>query len=162
MVDRQTTIDQLDELLPLAAQWAAEQERHVLCEGVRLSEIELADAKAIGVRNPERVRLLRVDAVPIPAHPMLRAAAASINFLTAAPRGLAWTTEFLFAPITGAIARSLLTSWCTPRSFKDLAESSHFSRPTFSNVRPSAIRMRLWNWRQSRPQREFVPPDRNY
>ena len=89
MVDRQTTIDQLDELLPLAAQWAAEQERHVLCEGVRLSEIELADAKAIGVRNPERVRLLRVDAVPIPADPMLRAAAASINFLTAAPRGLA-------------------------------------------------------------------------
>jgi len=88
-VDRQTTIDQLDELLPLAAQWAAEQERHVLCEGVRLSEIELADAKAIGVRNPERVRLLRVDAIPIPAHPMLRAAAASINFLTAAPRGLA-------------------------------------------------------------------------
>jgi len=89
VVDRQTTIDQLDELLPLAAQWAAEQERHVLCEGVRLSEIELADAKAIGVRNPERVRLLRIDAVPIPADPMLRAAAASINFLTAAPRGLA-------------------------------------------------------------------------
>jgi len=89
VVDRQTTIDQLDELLPLAAQWAAEQERHVLCEGVRLSEIELADAKAIGVRNPERVRLLRVDAIPIPAHPMLRAAAASINFLTVAPRGLA-------------------------------------------------------------------------
>src|SRR5437588_12219116 len=88
-MDRQTTLDQLEELLPLAAQWAAEQERHVLCEGVRLSEIELADAKAIGVRNPERVRLLRVDAVPIPAHPMLRAAAASINFLTTTPRGLA-------------------------------------------------------------------------
>jgi len=89
VVDRQTTIDQLEELLPLAAQWAADQERRALCEGVRLSEIELADAKAIGVHNPERVRLLRVDAVPFPAHPMLRAAAASINFLTEAPRGLA-------------------------------------------------------------------------
>ena len=88
-MDRQTTIDQLEELLPLAAQWAADQERRALCEGVRLSEIELADAKAIGVHNPERVRLLRVDAVPFPAHPMLRAAAASINFLTEAPRGLA-------------------------------------------------------------------------
>ena len=88
-MDRQTTIDRLEELLPLAAQWAAEQERRVLCEGVRLSEIELVDARAIGVRDPERVRLLRVDAVPVPAHPMLRAAAASINFLTAAPRGLA-------------------------------------------------------------------------
>src|SRR5947208_16957897 len=109
MVDRQTTIDQLDELLPLAAQWAAEQERHVLCEGVRLSEIELADAKAIGVRNPERVRLLRVDAVPIPAHPMLRAAAASISFLTAAPRGLALDYGILFAVDTCSIARLFVT-----------------------------------------------------
>jgi len=88
-MDRQTTIDQLEKLLPLAVHWAAEQERRVLCEGVRLSKIELADAKAIGVRNPERVRLLRVDSVPVPVHPMLRAAAASIHFLTAAPRGLA-------------------------------------------------------------------------
>ena len=88
-MDRQTTFDQLEELLPLAADWAAEQERRVLCEGVPLSEIELADARAIGVRNPERVRLLRVERIPVPAHPMLRAAAASINFLTAAPRGLA-------------------------------------------------------------------------
>ena len=60
-----------------------------MCEGVPLSDTELADAKAIGVRNPERVRLLQVEMVPAPAHPMLRAAAASINFLTAAPRGLA-------------------------------------------------------------------------
>jgi hypothetical protein len=88
-MDRQATLDQLEQLLALAAQWAAEQERRVLCEGVPLSEVEMADAKAIGVRNPERVRLLRVESVPVPAHPMLRAASASMSFLTAAPRGLA-------------------------------------------------------------------------
>jgi hypothetical protein len=88
-MDRQTTLDQLEELLPLAAQWAATQQQRVLCEGVPLSKDELTDAKAIGVRNPERVRLLRVDVIPVPAHPMLRAAAASIHFLTATPRGLA-------------------------------------------------------------------------
>ena len=88
-VDRQSTIDQLENLLPLAVQWAAEQERRVLCEGVRLSPTELADAKKIGVQNPERVRLLRVETIPVPANPMLRAAGASINFLPAAPRGLA-------------------------------------------------------------------------
>jgi hypothetical protein len=88
-MEGQMGIDQLEELLPLAAQWATEQERLVLCEGVPLSETELADAKAIGVRNPERVRLLRVDSIPVPAHPALRAAASSIHFLTAAPRGLA-------------------------------------------------------------------------
>ena len=88
-MEQQSTLDQLEELLPLATKWATEQERRVLCQGVALSETELADAKAIGVRNPERIRLLRVDTIPVPAHPMLRAAAASINFLSAAPRGLA-------------------------------------------------------------------------
>jgi len=88
-MDRQATLDQLEQLLPIATQWATEQERRVLCEGVRLSETELTDAKSIGVRNPERVRLLRVDTIPVPAHPMLRAAAASISFLTSAPSGLA-------------------------------------------------------------------------
>jgi len=82
-------LEQIEELLPLAAQWAAEQERRVLCQGVPLSKEELTDAKAIGVRNPERVRLLRVNSIPVPLHPMLKAAAASINFITAAPRGLA-------------------------------------------------------------------------
>ena len=82
-------LEQIDQLLPLAAQWATEQERRVLCEGVPLSKEELADARAIGVRNPERVRLLRVRSIPVPAHPMLRAAASSINFITSAPSGLA-------------------------------------------------------------------------
>ena len=88
-MDRATTLNRLEDLLPLAAQWATELERRVLCEGVPLSKTEIADAKAIGVQNPERVRLLRVETIPVPAHPMLRAAAASINFLTSSPRGLA-------------------------------------------------------------------------
>ena len=73
----------------MAGQWACAQKQRVLCEGVPLSEAEKADAKSIGVKNPDRVRLLRVDTIPAPAHPMLRAAAASLNFLTHAPRGLA-------------------------------------------------------------------------
>ena len=88
-MDRQLAFEHLEELLPLATQWVMEQQQRVLCEGVPLSKDELADAKAIGVRNPERVRLLRVDSIPVPVNPMLRAAAASINFVTAAPSGLA-------------------------------------------------------------------------
>jgi hypothetical protein len=89
IVDRQTATAQLEELLPLAAQWASDQKQRVLCEGVPLSKTEMADAKSIGIKNPGRVRLLRVDAIPVPAHPTLRAAAASLHFLTAAPSGLA-------------------------------------------------------------------------
>jgi hypothetical protein len=75
-------------LLPLAAKWASEQEESILRDGVPLSEQEIADAKAIGVREPERVRLLRVDAIPAPRHPLLRLAQAAIRLITQTPSGL--------------------------------------------------------------------------
>jgi len=69
-------------------EWAAEQEQRILREGMPLSEHEIADAKAVGVRDPERVRLLQVEAIPAPTHPMLKAAYDTINFLPVKPRGL--------------------------------------------------------------------------
>jgi hypothetical protein len=77
-----------ERLLPIAARWASEQEQTILRAGVPLSEQEIVDAKAVGVREPERVRLLRVDAIPAPRHPMLRLAQAAIRLLTPAPSGL--------------------------------------------------------------------------
>jgi hypothetical protein len=87
-MDRQALLAQFETLLPLAAEWAAEQEQRVLREGVPLSEQEIADAKAAGVLKPERVRLLRVELVPIPTNSKLRAAAEAIHFLTPETRGL--------------------------------------------------------------------------
>ena len=83
-----SSLDQFEQLLPLATQWAAEQEQRILREGVPLSEEEIADAKSVGVREPERVRLLQVEEIPAPTHPILNAAYAAINFLAAKPRGL--------------------------------------------------------------------------
>jgi hypothetical protein len=59
-----------------------------LREGVPLTEQELADARALGVREPQRIRLLRVECVPFPAQPQLRAAAEAIHFLSPETRGL--------------------------------------------------------------------------
>jgi hypothetical protein len=87
-VPQQFSQEEFEQLVPLAAEWAAEQEQLILREGVPLSEQEIADAKAVGVRDPERVRLLQVDAIPAPAHPMLRGAYDTINFLAVKPRGL--------------------------------------------------------------------------
>ena len=87
-MDRQSVLAQFETLLPLAAGWAAEEEQRVLHEGVPLSEQEMTDAKAIGVRRPGRIRLLRVEAVPMPTDPQLRAAAETIHFLSPETRGL--------------------------------------------------------------------------
>jgi hypothetical protein len=87
-MDRQALFAQFETLLPVATDWAAEQERRVLREGVPLLEQEIGDAKAAGVLKPECVRLLRVECVPIPTNPKLRAAAEAIHFLTPETRGL--------------------------------------------------------------------------
>lgn len=107
-MNRPVVFDQFEELLPLAVDWASKQEQRILRDGVPLSEQEIDDARAVGVRDPERVRLLQVDAIPSPAHPMLKAAYAAIDFVTPAPRGLAlqygifvrsdcWGDRFLIA-----------------------------------------------------------------
>jgi hypothetical protein len=76
------------ELLPLAVAWAEEQERRILTKGVALTAAQRADARAMGVAHPERVRLLEVVAISRPAHPVLRAAAESAHIINPFTRGL--------------------------------------------------------------------------
>ena len=83
----QTAIfSQLETLLPIAADWASSQERRILTEGVPLSDAQADDARSIGVRQPQRVRLLKMDVIPHPPNPILEAAVASL--LARTPRGL--------------------------------------------------------------------------
>jgi hypothetical protein len=84
----EATLEQIETLVPLAAKWAAAEEERILREGVPLAEDEIADAKAAGVREPERVRLLKVEAIPTPVHPLLKAARNAIEFLPPVARGL--------------------------------------------------------------------------
>lgn len=88
-MDRQFLVAHFEKVLPLAARWAAAVERRILREGVPLSEREMEDAKSVGVRAPEKVRLLALAGVPQPADLTLKAAAAAIQFLTPETRGLA-------------------------------------------------------------------------
>ena len=80
--------EQFETLLPLACQWAAAQEQRILAQGEPLSNLELADARRIGVAAPERVRLLYVPEIPIPAHPALRAAAEETQLISPLTGGL--------------------------------------------------------------------------
>lgn len=53
-------------ILPLACSWVSRQERRILRDGVPLDSMQVADARAIGVLQPERVRVLHVSTVPLP------------------------------------------------------------------------------------------------
>lgn len=57
--------------LPLVVRWAESAERRILREGDPLSRQGMEDAVAMGVGRPNKIRLLRVDHVPLPGEPYL-------------------------------------------------------------------------------------------
>ena len=75
-------------LLPLVVAWVRRQERRILRDGVPLTDSEVEDAKAVGVNDPARVRLLPVKIIPWPGAATLRSAAKAIGFRTDSTCGL--------------------------------------------------------------------------
>lgn len=82
------TQDQFKMILPLACEWAKDQERIILRDGAPLTGSEMEDARSVGVQHCDRVRLLRVKQIPVPEHPVLKAAAADIQLITPQTGGL--------------------------------------------------------------------------
>jgi hypothetical protein len=52
-------------MLPLAVKWVEYHERKILRSGVPLGGQELADAARVGVKFPEKIRLMHVDRIPL-------------------------------------------------------------------------------------------------
>jgi hypothetical protein len=82
------TPQQVEMLLPLACAWAAEQERVILQSGAALTDSQLADARQVGVAQPDRIRLFRVVQIPFPTHPALAAAAGATGLISPLTTGL--------------------------------------------------------------------------
>jgi hypothetical protein len=80
--------DQFEVLLPLAVQWAEAKEKVILEHGTSLSPQYMKDAESVGIRNPERVRVCQVPQIPIPKHPVLKAAAEATQLISPETIGL--------------------------------------------------------------------------
>lgn len=70
----QITLEQVELLTPLAIQWATEEESNALKNGEPLNDEEIYYAREIGIKFPEKVRLLKVQAMPAPKNPILKLA----------------------------------------------------------------------------------------
>jgi hypothetical protein len=82
------TPEQFEELLWSAVAWAEAHERRILKEGVPLNPEQMADARAMGVQHPEKVRLLPVVAISRPADPRLSEVAKAAKVINAFTCGL--------------------------------------------------------------------------
>ncbi len=80
--------DEFEILLPLACEWAEQQESAILRDGVALTQSQMDDARRIGVRQPENIRLRVVPEIPLPEHPLLREAAESTLLISPFTAGM--------------------------------------------------------------------------
>ena len=78
----------LPRLLPRAAAWAEARSNEILREGTPLSAAGLSLARTVGVHYPERIRVSRVDRIPMPEDAELRAAAIQTSLLGPGTAGL--------------------------------------------------------------------------
>lgn len=111
--------------IPAAAAWVWQRELSALRQGVPLSQAQYADACALGVRQPGRVRLQRVATIDTFEHPLL------------AP--LAWATRFAFAQTAGLTLRHAILiqeNWWGDRELvaHELAHVAQYER--FGGISP--------------------------
>ena len=85
MIDQET----FERLLPLAYQWCKAQEEYVLASGASLGGQQMDDARATGVENCSRVRVLVVDRIALPESRPLAEAARRAQVVTETSRGVA-------------------------------------------------------------------------
>jgi len=81
---------QLPSLLPLAAAWVESQETIILRGGTPLDTQGLADAKAVGVKYPEKIRVIYGASMPVPAAPVLLMAGKASGLISPHTGGMAF------------------------------------------------------------------------
>lgn len=78
MIDQQT----FDVLLPIACEWAKQQEEFALKHGHPLGPTHAWDAHLAGVQDCARIRVLVVDRIPLPENPRLAEASRRLRIIT--------------------------------------------------------------------------------
>ena len=82
------TQEQFKILLPIAVAWAEEQEEIILRNGIQLTDYQIADARALRISQPDKVRLMNVASIPMPEEPLLKAAAEATHLISPLTAGL--------------------------------------------------------------------------
>jgi sorbitol-specific phosphotransferase system component IIA len=93
-----------------AIAWAENCEREILARGRVLTPAETADAVAMGVRAPQRVRVLVVDAIAAPADDNLQALVHSTGLFSGQLDGL--TPGYGIYIVRGRETRQLISHEC--------------------------------------------------
>lgn len=75
-------------VLPVGSAWVASHEQKILRLGVALTPEEMADALQMGVKHPEKIRLMKVDHIPVLNGALVKTASRCIPAISANTVGL--------------------------------------------------------------------------
>jgi hypothetical protein len=75
-------------VIPMAAAWTKREEGIIMRRGIPLDERQLLNACQMGVVFPEKIRLMRVDRIPLLNHWVLRAISRHVPSMCCDPVGL--------------------------------------------------------------------------
>ena len=115
-------------LVPPVAWWVWRQERRILAEGVALTSAQLADARALGVRAPERVRLLCLPRIPLPGQWLVRCFGGWTGALLQDPDGMSMRHGIYLREPHGGDRRLLLHELAHTRQYERLGGLRSFLR----------------------------------
>ena len=78
----------LNEIIPLACNWVQLKEREILDRGIPLTKEMMDCAKRLGVKYPDKVKIMLIDKIPTPEDPILKAACHQTNLISGNTAGL--------------------------------------------------------------------------
>src|SRR6516164_7648366 len=81
-------LNELPALFPHVMSWISYLEKQAQESGRALTSIEFNLAQNVGVARPEKVRILSVPRIPLPAHPRVQQLARQVGLLNADTGGL--------------------------------------------------------------------------
>jgi hypothetical protein len=100
----------LPALMPRVVAWATRESERILQTGKMLASPGIAVARAVGVANPERIRVLEVPAIPAPEDPDLQEVAQEQNLIDPHTAGL--TLGYGIFIVQGQLDVRLLSHEC--------------------------------------------------
>ena len=103
-------MEALPQILPKAITWAEERSKEILINGIALKSKEVEIAKIVGVGQPELIRYLMVERLPLPDDEELKQAALATGLLGPTMIGLTLGHGIYFC--SKAITMRLLAHEC--------------------------------------------------
>ena len=75
-------LQEINNLIPIASKWVEVQEEFIVSNGVQLTEKQKQIASKIGIKNIDKIRLLKVDSIPEPEDSILNELSKGIGLIS--------------------------------------------------------------------------------